>query len=79
MNYFDQKNSYIRAFFRPLRNDAMKESLLSTLVVIMLMGMTKQATAQCFFNSASQMYETVLGEPCVNTIITAGPMNSIMY
>jgi len=77
MNYFSQKKSYIRAFFRPLLNDTMKKSLLSTLVVVMLMGVTKQATAQCF-QDASGMFVTALGEPCVNTIITAVPFLRIV-
>jgi len=78
MNYSDHKNSYIRAFFRPLRNEAMKKSLLSSLFIVMLLGMTQQAKAQCFFNSNTNMYETVLGEPCVNTIITAVPFLRIV-
>ena len=78
MNYLDHKNSYIRAFFRPLRNEAMKKSLFNTLFIVMLLGITQQASAQCFFNSGTGMYETVLGEPCVNTIITAVPFLRIV-
>ncbi|MFK7981415.1 MAG: type IX secretion system outer membrane channel protein PorV [Saprospiraceae bacterium] len=78
MNYLDHKNSYIRAFFRPLRNEAMKKSLFNTLFIVMLLGITQQVSAQCFFNSGTGMYETVLGEPCVNTIITAVPFLRIV-
>lgn len=78
MNYFDQKNAYFWAFFRPLRNDTMKKSLLTTLVLVILFGMTEKTFAQCFLNSATNTYETVLGEPCVNTIITAVPFLRIV-
>ncbi len=30
-------------------------------------------TSQCFLNTTTNQYETVTGEPCVNTIITAVP------
>lgn len=78
MNYFDQKNVYFWAFFRPLRNDAMKKSLLTTLVLVILFGMTEKVSAQCFLNTATNTFETVLGEPCVNTIITAVPFLRIV-
>lgn len=77
MNYLDHKNSYIRAFFRPLRNEAMKKSLLSTLVILILLGFSQQAKAQCF-QDASGQFVTALGEPCVNTIITAVPFLRIV-
>jgi len=78
MNYFDQKNTYFWAFFRPLRNTTMKKSLLTTLVLVILFGMTEKTFAQCFLNSATNTFETVLGEPCVNTIITAVPFLRIV-
>ncbi len=78
MNYFDQKNSYIWAFVRPLCNNAMKKTVLSSLVLVFLLGMTQKSFAQCFLNSATGEYETVLGEPCVNTIITAVPFLRIV-
>ena len=78
MNNFDKKNSYIWAFLRPLRNDAMKKSLLSSFLLVFLLGVTEQISAQCFFNTNTNSYETVLGEPCVNTIITAVPFLRIV-
>ncbi len=77
MNYFDQKIVYIRAIFRPLRNNAMKKSLLPLLVLVILFGITEKGFAQCFESSPGQ-FETVLGEPCVNTIITAVPFLRIV-
>ena len=78
MNYFDKKKSYIRVLFYPLYKAAMKKSLLCSLGLVLLLGITEQISAQCFFNSVTQRHETVLGEPCVNTIITAVPFLRIV-
>ncbi|MEM1120555.1 MAG: type IX secretion system outer membrane channel protein PorV, partial [Bacteroidota bacterium] len=56
----------------------MKKIVLSTFILVFLLGFSKNSYGQCFLNSATGNYETVLGEPCVNTIITAVPFLRIV-
>ncbi|MEM6379940.1 MAG: type IX secretion system outer membrane channel protein PorV [Bacteroidota bacterium] len=51
----------------------MKKTVLSTFILVFLLGFSKDSYGQCFLNSATGEYETVLGEPCLNAIITAVP------
>lgn len=79
MNYFDKKNSYMWAFSSHLCSDTMKKLILSTFVMAILFGMTEKSFAQCFEDPpGSGILRTALGEPCVNTIITAVPFLRIV-
>ena len=52
----------------------MKRILFSVFTVCLIIGLTQEAQAQCFEDPpGSGNFVTALGEPCVNTIITAVP------
>ncbi|MEM6316340.1 MAG: type IX secretion system outer membrane channel protein PorV [Bacteroidota bacterium] len=78
MNNFFHKKLSTRGLLYPLRNDAMKKSLLATLALLLCLAITEKSFAQCFVNPNTGKLETPLGEPCVNTIITAVPFLRIV-
>lgn len=79
MNYFYQKNSSSWAPIRPLCNNAMKKFLPCIFVFALLFGLSEQSFAQCFEDPpGSGNFVTAIGEPCVNTIITAVPFLRIV-
>ena len=76
MNYFNKKKSYFLLLLT--RSNTMKNLVFGTFFLLFL-GMTQQSYAQCFEDPpGSGNFVTALGEPCVNTIITAVPFLRIV-
>ncbi len=79
MNYFDKKKSYFWQLLSRTSNDSTQKLLLNTFLAVLFLGMTQQTYAQCFEDPPSSgNFVTALGEPCVNTIITAVPFLRIV-
>jgi len=47
--------------------------LFTLFATVLLVGLPKLGNAQCFLNTTTNQFETVTGEACTNTIITAVP------
>lgn len=77
MNHFDKTNAYICAFLSPLSSNAMKKTITSIFTISFLLLFTLDLSAQCVVD-ADGTRRSILGEPCVNTLITSVPFLRIV-